>query len=198
MKFVVIDIETTGVDSEKNQIIEIGALIEDTEKKLPIEELPRFKAIIKHDSYVGSSVAINMNNRIFSLLSQAEIIRNSTEKSAFESKYNIITISQAIGEFRYFIKQYYFDGLNPEPINIAGKNFPVFDKLFLDKAEFWDKNFKYERRFIDPAMFYVDWSKDRRLPSLDECLKRAGIERQVTHDAIEDCIDTLLCLRAKY
>lgn len=57
---------------------------------------------------------------------------------------------------------------------------------------------KYRHRIIDPSILYVDWSKDESLPSLDECLKRAGIEKSVTHTAVEDAWDVIQVLRKKY
>ncbi len=84
------------------------------------------------------------------------------------------------------------------PLNIAGKNYAAFDKLFLDGVDGWQNNVKCERRFLDPSMIHVDWKNDKRLPSLDECLNRAGVDTNVTHDALQDAIDTLLCIRADY
>lgn len=198
MKFVLIDLETTGIDEENNQILEFGAVIEDTNKKLPLQKLPMLKCIIKHDMYMGGAFAINMNKRIFDILAKAESIRDKNQRAEFEFENGIMTLDEAIMNFVRFIKMYYFENGIEEPINIAGKNFPSFDKLFLDKSPTWKKNVKFERRFIDPAILFVDWNNDKRLPSLDDCLKRAGIDRSVQHDAVQDCIDVLLCLRTKY
>jgi hypothetical protein len=87
-----------------------------------------------------------------------------------------------------------------DTINIAGKNFAVFDKLFLEQLPAWREDISYlcERRYLDPSILYVDWKTDKKLPSLDECLKRAGVNTNVTHDALQDAIDTLLCFRAAY
>ena len=35
MRYISIDLETTGLDSENNQIIEFGAVLEDTNNILP-------------------------------------------------------------------------------------------------------------------------------------------------------------------
>ena len=51
MKYVSIDIETTGLDPETCQTIQIGAGIEDTNNPLPIEDLPRFKCLVEHPQY---------------------------------------------------------------------------------------------------------------------------------------------------
>jgi len=42
MKYISIDVETTGIDREKCQILSIGAVIEDTENIKPIKDLTFF------------------------------------------------------------------------------------------------------------------------------------------------------------
>jgi hypothetical protein len=77
----------------------------------------------------------------------------------------------------------------PKPkITVAGKNFNGFDKLFLKKAtkeNTWMEWFHH--RCLDPASMYV-LPCDIALPSLQECLQRAGIEEVVTHTAVEDAL----------
>ena len=70
MEYISIDIETTGLDRENDQVLEIGAIIENTFDPKPFDELPKFHAIILHPRYEGSSYAINMNKRIFQILAQ--------------------------------------------------------------------------------------------------------------------------------
>jgi len=196
LKYVVIDIETSGIDPENNQILEFGAVIEDSANPLPIEELPKFKCIVRHDSYTGSAFAINMNKRIFDILAKFEGAKNYEDGKKIAEEHNILTPGAMCVSFLNWVKENGIDNT----INIAGKNFAVFDKVFLEQLLTWREDITYlcERRYLDPSMLYVDWKTDKKLPSLDECLKRAGINRQVTHDALQDAIDTLLCFRAKY
>lgn len=70
MKYVSIDIETTGLDREKHQVLEVGAIIEDTNNPLPFDEIPRFKCIIGWEELMGSVFAINMNSRIVKILAE--------------------------------------------------------------------------------------------------------------------------------
>ena len=64
MLYVSIDIETSGLDPEKNDILSIAAIIEDTEKKLPFLEIPKFNAIVLQNEIKGSPRAIGMNSSI--------------------------------------------------------------------------------------------------------------------------------------
>lgn len=194
MKYVVIDIETTGVDPENNQILEFGAVIEDSANPLPIEEIPKFKCIVNHKSITGSPFAINMNARIFNILAEFHSAKEIELRNKIAKEHNILDTRSMCIYFASWVRE---NGLLG-PINIAGKNYAVFDKLFLDQTESWKYEVNCERRFLDPSILFVDWEKDIKLPSLDDCLQRAGIPTQVTHDALQDAIDTLLCFRAKY
>ena len=70
MIYVSIDIETSGLDYSKHSILSIGAIIEDTSKKLPIESIPKFNAIILQNEILGHPMAISMNNSIIDLISK--------------------------------------------------------------------------------------------------------------------------------
>lgn len=64
MKYVSIDIETTGLNPETCEILSIGAIVEDTNKKLSFDEIPKFHCAIKkasRDIVSGEIYALNMN-----------------------------------------------------------------------------------------------------------------------------------------
>jgi len=83
-------------------------------------------------------------------------------------------------------------------INVAGKNFGTFDKLFLDELPWWRKLIKIRQRIIDPSVLYCKWDEDESIPSLKKCKERAGIDGEVTHTAIEDAWDVVQMLRKFY
>lgn len=197
MKYIIIDIETTGVNSTRDQILEIGAIIEDTSKKVPVNNLPQFKTIVYNNRFEGSAAALAMNQRIFKILSEYDSIKEEKVKIKFGTKHNILSDLMASFAFRDWIEKHF---KKDEIINIAGKNFANFDKLFLERfaSETCLPFIKHSRRYIDPAILFVDWKNDVELPNMDNCLKRAKIKRKVKHNALEDCIDVLLCLRNKY
>ena len=64
MKYISIDLETTGLEKDRYQILSFGAMIEDTENKLPLSEIPKFHAAILHNELTGSPFALNMNKKI--------------------------------------------------------------------------------------------------------------------------------------
>jgi oligoribonuclease (3'-5' exoribonuclease) len=80
MRYISIDIETTGLDSEKYDVLSIGAIIEDTDNKIPYEELPKFHAAIKRQEITGSPFAINMN-RDMNQLFATNLLKHRTKRT---------------------------------------------------------------------------------------------------------------------
>lgn len=58
MKYVSIDIETTGIDNENTQTLSIGLVVEDTVDIKPIEELPKLEIAILKELKVKSLLLI--------------------------------------------------------------------------------------------------------------------------------------------
>ena len=52
MIYVSVDTETTGLESESHKILSIGAIIEDTSKKLTYDQIPKFNCAILHRELV--------------------------------------------------------------------------------------------------------------------------------------------------
>jgi len=219
MKYVSIDIETSGLDSENNQVLSIGAIIEDTTKKLPLEDIPKFHCIVLQRAITGSPYALNMNSNIIKYMSEYLDTDNDGKValSQFIDFYEKEEVAQKFFDFlwknglRYPIpldrEVRMIDGeafpmfgsrVKPLLINVAGKNFGTFDNLFLTKLPWWKKLIIAKQRILDPAMLYVNWGEDEALPSLTECKSRASIKGAVTHDALEDSWDVIQVLRKSY
>lgn len=172
MKYLVLDIETTGLLPHKHQILEIGAVIDDTESELPVEELPYYHAYIEWDEIVGQAYALKMNANI---LNNPEGMR----------------ISNAIVEFAEFILSHFPDG----KFNIAGKNVMSFDWQFIKFADpITTAGLKPRHRAIDPAILFYQ-KGDEKLPDLQECAKRAGLSALVEHTALADARLTAQIIR---
>lgn len=210
MKYVSLDIETTGLDPESCQILEFGAIIEDTNNKLPFEELPKFKKVIYHEEIRGSAFAINMNMRLIKIIAEYKSMCdkfNNTKISEEEIKNyiknnNITTLKNLALEFYQFLEPHFTTGANlgiqKITINVAGKNFGMFDYGFIKKVPEIESVIGFSSRVLDPAILCVDWKNDFRLPSLSDCKQRHGISGEVTHDALEDAWDVIQVLRKFY
>jgi oligoribonuclease len=224
MNYISLDIETTGLDSERFQILSIGAIIEDTKNPLSFEEIPKFHCGILHNEITGSPFAINMNRRIIEGIASYKDAKDQVTKDFIEYSHGMkfFPEEEVVKEFYYFLydngfvdedslnKSNYFEGRNgkmypmltsqikPVSINFAGKNFSTFDKLFLEKLPRWKQVIRSRQRIIDPAILFVDWNSDETLPSLGLCKERANIEGEVSHNALEDAWDVIQVLRSSY
>jgi hypothetical protein len=227
MIYVSIDIETSGLDPEKHKVLSIGAIIEDTEKKLPFEECPKFNAIVLQNEIVGSPRAITMNQSIISLMGMY-LEANKEEREKLEMVEDLQPYGYKFYEKEEVVKEFYWwlesngyfqggdnsggyvrmsdgylrpainNGTKPITINVAGKNFGTFDKLFLQDLPWWQKLIRTRQRLLDPAILMVDWKSDESLPNLTQCKERAGVSGFVTHNALEDAWDVIEVLRKFY
>ena len=220
MKYVSIDIETSGLDPENNQVLSIGAIIEDTTTKLPLEDCPKFHAIVLQRQITGSPRAITMNAKIIDLMSEY-LEADKEKKEELEQIIDFYETDEIAKAFFDFLwsnglggytlpldkevriingKPFPMFGSRIKPIlmNVAGKNFGTFDNVFLKKLPWWQKILITKQRILDPALLYCDWVNDEALPSLTECKSRAGIKGAVTHDALEDAWDVIQVMRHHY
>ncbi len=187
MKYVSIDIETTGLDRLKCQILEFAAVVEDSANPMPLEQLPTFKIMIAHDGLYWEEVAKEMHYKsgLFEAYSQSK--KEFPRLSVFY--------------FHEFLKQNGFevDKRGRVAISVAGKNFSNFDRVFLETLPGWVELIKINQRVLDPTLAYIDWENDNQPPTLEECKTRAGIiNTQVTHRALDDALDVIILLRNCY
>jgi oligoribonuclease (3'-5' exoribonuclease) len=83
--------------------------------------------------------------------------------------------------------------LPPRP-NLAGKNFGAFDLQFIKRLpNASDFLSMLQYRFIDVGSIY--WTPTAQVPSLQDCLGKAGIQTTVEHKAYEDAIDVIKLIR---
>ena len=61
MLILSVDVETSGLNPEKHQILSVGVVVEDTTKKLPFHKIPKFHCAIVREEIVGGLFALNMN-----------------------------------------------------------------------------------------------------------------------------------------
>lgn len=216
MKYVVIDIETTGVPGkdgpvEDLQILEFGAIIEDSDNPMSYDDIPKYNKIIRHDKYSGGAFAINMNARLFEILSDRDAFKGEGQKE-YDAHHQIITIDRLAEDFFKFLYLHLFQNTQDEfdialgpnyskaPIVItpAGKNFDSFDRKFVELIPNWNQYVTLRHRTIDPTSMLIDWEKDEVPPGLNDCLKRVGLSKAISHKAVEDCWDTLQVIRQDY
>jgi oligoribonuclease len=165
MIFLSVDIETTGLDPDTCQILEIGAVLVDTVASP--ESWPTFRRLIRHDLYKGESYALSMHSKLFQELSKGRGV--------------------AVWEALLDLKQWLVDCGVTTKITIAGKNFAAFDKNFLEKHEQWRVIPKHHR-YLDVGNLYFDPMFDEEIPNTEKCMFFAGLQNEVAHTALEDAL----------
>lgn len=198
MKYVSIDIETTGLDPETCQVLQIGAVIEDTENVKPLNELPTFNCIVEHQEYKGSPYALWLNSNLLKTLGGMERM-DRDERLEYRKANNIIPAGTVSASFSIWLASNGFarSSQGAVKIDVAGKNFASFDKNFLVKLPNWTSHVQMRQRILDPAILFMDWKTDKSLPNLGECLNRAGYSSEVSHDALDDAMDVVRVIRWK-
>ncbi len=176
-KFVSIDIETTGLDPDTCDIIEIGAVIDDW--LYPLPEPPTFHCYIKKDHYKGQAFALSMHPTIFR--------RIAIEEEGYQYLYPTQALT-ALANWMQINGAYYSDPFEVHKAVVAGKNFAMFDDKFLRKLPHFDKQMRYAHRILDPAMLYWNPLTDIKPPNTKQCMERAGLSGEVSHTALEDAI----------
>jgi oligoribonuclease (3'-5' exoribonuclease) len=180
MRYLSIDIETTGLNPEKCQILEFAAVLDDTDKVCKISELPRLHLRFNlGEGFYGEPYALNLNGALI----QKIFKKDDTECKIVDNRQLNILIKN-------FIDLYipYTDN-----VVVAGKNFHGFDKKFLDKIDTFT-GVKLSHRCIDPTVLFWQFA-DKELPSSEKCYSRAGLVEDVKHTALEDVIGIIKLVR---
>jgi DNA polymerase III epsilon subunit-like protein len=192
--YVSIDIETLGVDPETCDIIEFGAVIDDM--RSPLDKLPTFHRYLlppngRKGIYHGQPFAMAMH---------ADKLKKIAELTAGESKSDCLLIPPHWLPLQLYgwLGSNGYEAESKVKIVVAGKNFPGFDQRFLRRIEGFENRIQISRRVHDPAELYFDPKTDLEPPGLNECLKRAGLDKTVTHNALDDAYDVIRVLRHKW
>lgn len=206
MKYLSIDIETTGLDPSTCDVLEFGALLEDTENPAGRENLPTFHKYLWRDVYRGEPYALAMNAHIFQKMIA---LKKEHGVGHFHDNDKLLIQPEYMWEhFKWWLYSHRklwagtkFDDdknffINEIPtLVVAGKNVAGFDIPFVKLLPGMPK---FHHRVIDPGMMYFDPRNDNVPPDLKECKKRAKLPEHVSHEALDDAWDVIQLVREKY
>ena len=175
MKFVSIDLETTGLNPERCQIIEMAAVLFDTDS----DERKVFETKVVHPDYCWEPTAFEMNRVLWD-----DILNYKYETDGFEGYMPSVCLWT---QFESWLVLNWGDDFIVNPVGVAGKNFSTFDLRFLEKLHNYSHVF--HRRVLDPSSMFVR-SDDDIPPNTTECMERAlGKQPSGNHRALGDAIE---------
>ena len=196
MRYASIDLETTGLNPKVHNIVEFGAVLDDTmHPEVDVSLLPRFHAYVlppyDQEEYTGHPFALAMHPAIF------KCIANRTPPFRYLR-------AEDLGlEFSAFLFQNGIDLSKPEDprvrrpaLTAGGKNFGTFDLRFLRECPGFLDAVPFRHRVIDPCLAAFIPS-DEVLPETKLCAARLGVVTGAdAHTAIEDAMLVTRMIRA--
>jgi oligoribonuclease len=192
MKFLAIDLETTGLQPDQDQILQIGAVLFDF--VTPENDLPRWETVIAHERITGHPFALAMNAGLIAQIAN----RQKYPEVNFSKDCRIAYFGLA-----EFMAEHGFSAKSDGKLHIvvAGKNAAGFEMPFVNApqndGQIWRATFQAKHRVFDPGSLYFQHG-DAGPPDLKTCLARAGIEKEVAHTGVADALDVVRLLRHKY
>lgn len=189
VRYLSLDLETSGSNPRRHQILEMAVVIENTRQPLPLAELPAFRRVVQHPEYVGTAGALALNARLLAELAQKTPNPERCTPEELLPQLHAFLVAQ----------QFTPDATGLIAVTVAGKNVASFDLGFLKELPGWGTLVRADPAMLDPAAFYLNWHKDSRLPTMAVCKARAGFDdREVAHEALADALDVVRLLRPFY
>lgn len=199
MKYVSLDIETTGLQHDPNNVLSVALVIEDSDEEKPLEELPALKIIFLHEPKNYSDTAVSMNAKLFAARA---LLKGHVKPEKLEALVGEQTCKGALDLFAAYkkaeswalaermIKDFLDDNSIDLTPHMAGKNVGSFDWNFLPATV----QQLFSGEFLDPGDMYKR-AGDRGRPSMATCSERAGISTFVAHGAYEDALQVIELIR---
>lgn len=184
-----VDLETTGLDTDRCQILQCGIVLEDFIS--PREELPAAEwLVLQHGGfYYGQSFAMQMNAKILKSIADVEAGIKAGHKNLPSYCY-IDDLTETVEEW---LKA---QGWKGGPLLCVGKNFGSFDRQMLINAGF---EIRMHHRSLDPVTLYYDPFEDwNQPPNMKICCERANVDSNVKHEALADAYQVIELLRSGY
>jgi hypothetical protein len=188
-RYVSIDIETTGLNAEKHQILSFAAVAGNFDPTFNVSELPSMQRYFYYNDIVGDPVALAMNVEILRAMPKREKVANQ------EGTWMIL--GDLMRDFRIWLVASGFKDTTKIPV--TGKNFGSFDKTFLAAAPSFNVGL-FHHRMLDAGSLYFEPDLDETLPSLPQCMQRAELAEGDwnLHTALDDARVVVELIRRYY
>ncbi len=177
--YVSIDIETTGLNPETCQILEISAVIDNG-----TDNFSTFHCFVDNGLIQGEPAGLLMNTEILRIIAEKDKYPDTTflkpEHIAY-AFHDFLVDSKCI---RPLTEDYGRD--YSLKITVAGQNFTGFDLRFLRRLPRWEELIPIRHKVIDPGNLFWREEDGDKLPDLATCLDRIGCIDRVAHRAVDD------------
>ena len=181
MKYVSLDIETSSLTPDPENVISLAMVIDDL--VTPIDQLPRLHILFKQELQDTDDYAMAMNSKL--LYARAS--------NAAMEKFPELCLTHVVRDWSHasdLIHQFLHGIVGLDRLPLAGKNVMGFDYQFLpQEVKRW-----FAHRSLDPGSMYA-LPTDKRPPDTSECCRRAGIDDTVTHNALDDALQVIALIR---
>lgn len=178
--YISVDIETTGLDPDRHQILEIGAVAWVDDRCISMQ--PTFNRYIRPEGdIVGSPYALAMNMRLLEKLKSG----------------GGISIQGALKSFRDWCSE--LGASNANKATLVGKNFGSFDLQFLRRHVDWPSHL-FTYRNLEVGSLYAT---REGIPKLEDCIGEEEMRHfgnvfpGEPHEAVYDAAMALEAVRQK-
>lgn len=179
--YVSIDIETTGLDPDTDQILEVAAVIDDRSRR--VKDCPIFQTIVKHDRISGQPRALEMNADLIMAISGG--IGQTPQQMCHGLG---VFLRQHLSEERQASGDRYI---------ALGKNFASFDWQFLTRVLNFPEHF-FSYRMLDVGSLYAEEDGMKSLTALSEAVAEDFEIDGAPHQALYDARVALALARLKW
>jgi len=164
--YIAIDIETTGTNEERHQVLEIAAVY--NQQGTPVMDCPHFQTLVDPGEIIGDAYALNMNARIIQRLVDGEGGHRVDVMSSLMEWVDYI-------QHRFGISRFH----------LIGKNVGAFDLQFLKRIPNWRKGYFSHRHLEIGSLFSTPEGIDSQSDLYTALAEDAKIEG-APHEALFD------------
>lgn len=205
MKVFIVDIETTGLDKKKDQILEVCGGVADTKDEVYGNLQHAFRIlIIPKEPIACSPYVLEMHSKsgLWSDLNKYEKLLKTDEAVAVLAERHTFWVVRPdyLKHTLFEIMENIQKCLGVHRLNLGGKNVS-FDLGFIGEH---DNSFesRFRQRRIDPAILWVK-EDDETTPTLEECTARCAVEygphpKWVAHTGMSDVEATAWAIRGGF